>query len=92
MTYHTIRNWPPVWLERFADNKVLGGEIGVLTHVGFDEKRPRIYVYITHNRKPYVGSLLFDDMGFCRTVNRMLKEHVGTPIRIIGGLDMSQTL
>ena len=29
MSYYATRNWPPVWIEKFAQNKTLKGEIGV---------------------------------------------------------------
>jgi hypothetical protein len=38
MSNKSGRNWPPIWKEKFGD-KILTGEIGVLTHVGSDPVR-----------------------------------------------------
>jgi len=72
----------------------LQGEIGVLTHVvqDFNPKRPRCYLYITYNGEPYIGSLLFEDWGFCRFIVNFLKEHYGERIEDIAGLDISKIL
>jgi hypothetical protein len=95
MRYRGVPNWPPVWLERFGDGGVIGGEVGVLTHVGADPgqmRRNRIFVYITHENKPYIGSLLFDDPAFCRSVCSLLKQHIGKSIAELGDFDVSHTL
>jgi hypothetical protein len=93
MAYRTMRNWPPVWIEKYADNKSVTGEVGVLTHVGADSERSnRCYLHIAYNDKPYVGSLLFDDRPFCMFVGNLLKRHIHESIEAIGDLDVSYTL
>lgn len=70
------------------------GEIGVLKYSAQDSnpKKARYYLYITYNNTPYVGSLLFDDMAFCRTISDILKTRIGEEISQIGNLDLSHTL
>lgn len=95
MVYRTMRNWPPVWIEKYNDdNRTLMGEIGVLTSLGIlNMKRgTRCYLHIAHNGKPYVGSLLFDDAAFCAHIANFLRTRIGTPIADIGDLDLSDTL
>lgn len=93
MAYRNMRNWPPVWIEKYADNKTLTGEIGVLTHIGNSSARSkRCFLHITYNDKPYVASLLFDDLAFGTFVRNLLKEHVDKTIVEIGDLDVSYTL
>ena len=93
MSYGTMRNWPPVWIEKFADTPVaLVGEIGILKHVGIHSARSkRCYLHIAYNDKAYVGSLLFDDPAFCTLVGELLKTQIHKSIRSIGDLDLAYT-
>jgi len=34
MSYHTTRNWPPVWIDKFTENKTLKGERGIRNLAG----------------------------------------------------------
>jgi hypothetical protein len=34
MSYHTTRNWPPVWIDKFTENKTLKGERGIEIQLG----------------------------------------------------------
>jgi hypothetical protein len=34
MSYCSMHNWPLIWIEKYGDNKILSGEIGVLKHIG----------------------------------------------------------
>jgi hypothetical protein len=94
MAYRKMRNWPPVWIEKYADYKTLMGEIGVLTHVGTPEveRGNRCYLHMTYNYKPYVGSLLFDDHAFCAFVGDLMKKHIQESIEEVGDLDVSWTV
>lgn len=57
MTYRAVKNWPPVWLEKYANNETLRGEIGVLTHLAMrSTPSARCYLHITY--KPDIGTLL----------------------------------
>ena len=90
MAYRKMRNWPPIWIEKYADNKTLTGEIGVLTHIGTSSMRSkRCFLHITYNDKPYVGSLFFDDLAFCAFVRELLKKNIHESIEEIGDLDVS---
>src|ERR671912_373996 len=92
MGYRRMRNWPPVWIEKYGDNKTLTGEIGILMHIGAGSNQSkRCYLHITYNEKPYVGSLLFDDRDFCGFIRTLLKTHIHDSIETIGGLDISYT-
>jgi len=68
------------------------GEVGVLTHVGSDSLVNGCYLHITYNEKPYVGSLLFDDVAFCAFVHALLQQHVNETIERIGVIDVSYTV
>ena len=94
MTYRKMRNWPPVWIEKYAESKTLVGEIGILTHIGAPEfeRGNRCYLHITHNDKPYVGFLLFDDHAFGAFVRDLLKRHIQKSIKEVGNLDVSWTV
>jgi hypothetical protein len=92
MVYRTMPNWPPIWIEKYAENTTLSGEIGVLSHVGVSSgRRPRCFLHITHNNKPYVGSLIFDDPAFSAYVTALLKKNINKTIREIGDLDVSHS-
>lgn len=89
MSYHTMRNWPPLWIEKYAENKTLSGEIGVLTHIASRSKESRrCYLHITYNKKPYIGSLPFDDIAFGSFVRMLLRKHIDETIEEIGDLDI----
>lgn len=79
-----------MWIEKYADNRTLTGEVGVLTHIGRSsrERNTRCYLHITYNDKPYVGSLGFDDAVFGSFVWKLLEKHIDEPIREIGDLDV----
>ena len=88
------RSWPPVWCEIYARKKWFKGEFGVLTKAveDPDPQLARCYLYITYDKEPYLGTLLFDDRAFCRAVANLLQSHIGDEIEKIGDLDMSHTL
>jgi hypothetical protein len=93
MSHHRVRNWPPVWVEKFAVNKTLKGEIGVLEHVGDNPAGDdKLYLHITYENKSYVGCLIFDDPGFCALIGNLLKKHINKSIEEIGSLDLAHTL
>ena len=92
MIYRTMGNWLPVWIEKYANNKSVVGEVGVLTHVGAaSERSNRCYLHMAYNGKPYVGCLLFDDRPFCMFVGNLLKKHIHEFIEEIGDLDVLYT-
>jgi hypothetical protein len=40
----------------------------------------------------YMGCLLFDDIGFCRDIHKLLSAHCGETIGDIGRLDVRRLL
>jgi hypothetical protein len=38
-----------------------------------------------------MGCLLFDDAALCPTLHHMLQDCIGSSIKYLGGLDLSQT-
>lgn len=90
MYYRTMPNWPPIWLERYAEGRnIRHGEIGTLTHVGAMRGSNKCFLYMTHNELPYFGLLYFDDEDFCSFVAELLKANIGKSIQEIAGLDIS---
>jgi|SRR5918999_2561176 hypothetical protein len=94
MRRHQVRNWPPVWTQAKREgNRTVRGELGVLRYVyAHDRSSNKCYLVIEYNREHYVGSLIFDDVTFCRQISSLLQQHVGEPISDIGGLDLSGSL
>ena len=86
-------NWPPVWTQLAKDGNILHGEIGILKKVvpksALDHK---CYLVIEYENKRYIGSLIFDDVMFCRLLYSVLHNHIGKSIREIGDVDLSYTL
>jgi hypothetical protein len=88
MSNKSGRNWPPIWKEKFGD-KILTGEIGVLTHVGSDPQwKHHFYLHITYGDLPFVGSLVFDNIIFRHRVSVLLTRHIGRTLREIGDLEL----
>lgn len=88
-----MHNWPPIWIEKYGDNKILSGEIGVLKHIGTNPALGnRYYLHITYNQRPYVGSVMFDDADFCAFIGDLLKVNIDRSIEAIGDLDLSGPL
>ena len=90
MCYRGIANWPPVWTRADADCRT--GEIGVLRSVASDPSGNRVHLNVDIDDARYVGSLLFDDIVFCWVLQKVLNQHLGKPIKEIGGLDLSRVL
>jgi hypothetical protein len=44
MSYRTTHNWPPVWIDKFTENKTLKGERGIRNPAGDD----KLYLHITY--------------------------------------------
>ena len=94
MQYRGMRNWPPVWTQAgTTGNKSARGEIGVLKQVNGDRRSTqRFYLVIEHEGERYVGALLFDDTAFGWFISKVLRSHIGWPIKNIGALDLSFSL
>lgn len=52
----------------------------------------KCYLVIEHEAAHYVGSLIFDDIKFCRLMFSVFKDHIGRSIEEIGDVDLSYTL
>jgi hypothetical protein len=89
-----LPTWPPAWTTTRRDvNDRPTGEIGYLErammHDLFDNK---IFLVIEHQGFRYMGSMHFDDAGFCYQIYTFLQAHVGRSIQEIGDLDLSHLL
>ena len=94
MSYRGQSNWPPSWT-RTRKNvvKTVRGEIGVLSYVhSIPDSSNRCYVVMEYEGESYVGTLIFNDIAFCKQVYRTLSLHLKKPIKDIGDLDLSHTL
>jgi|SRR5262245_12673037 len=91
LKYHGVPSWPPVWVEKYGDRKLLG-EIGELTHLGNLGPPGPLYLHMTYEATPYCGSLLIDDPVFRRSVYELLRKNIRSAIKDIGDLDVSATL
>ena len=104
LTYHGIRSWPPVWTQiHGADSARPRGEVGTLTEIHFSTDPPgqasgaqggynRIYLFIEHEDKSYLGCLMMEDHAFCRQLATLLRSQCGRTVAEIGGLDVGATL
>jgi hypothetical protein len=94
MRRHGMCNWPPIWTNaRKENNKTLRGEIGVLRYIHSNDRiSNKCYIVIEHEKEHFVGSLIFDDIEFCRQISSLLQQHIGRSIEEIGDLDLSYTL
>lgn len=102
MSYRRVSNWPPVWTWIGGEvNKHPTGEIGILKEVKTFLPLPdpkttgqplnRIFLFIEYRRSLYIGSLLFSDPAFCRSLGIFLDSYSGSSIQEIGDLDLSHT-
>jgi hypothetical protein len=90
-----VRNWPPIWTKaRTEGNKTLTGEVGILRYVHYDNnsKSNKCFPVIEYELEYFVGTLIFDDVTFCRQIAELLREHVGCSIKEIGDLDSDFSL
>jgi hypothetical protein len=87
-------NWPPNWMTTHHDNNDQPkGEIGTLQQVLMNELfNYRIFLFVDYQGRRYMGSMAFEDEGFCAEIYGVLKSRVGYSIKQIGDLDLSYTL
>ena len=72
---------------------MLKGEVGILTDVKMhDLASLRMFLYIEHADKQYIGCLFLDDWAFCQQIYDFLRNCIGMTITDIGDTDLSQTL
>ena len=104
LTYRGIRSWPPVWTQIRGDDAARPrGEVGTLKEIHFSIDPPgqasgapggynRIYLFIEHDAKSYLGCLMMEDRAFCQQLAALLQSQCGRTIVEIGGLDLGATL
>jgi hypothetical protein len=95
MMYRGRPNWPPAWVQTNLD----GGEVfrrlevGILQLVMVHDRFPnKIFLVIKHQDNRYIGSLLFNDVAFCRQIGDLLDSYIGRSIEEIGDLDVTSSL
>jgi hypothetical protein len=94
MTHRGVPNWPPVWTlgESESAPKPVG-EVGTLEDVLMNNfLANKIFVLMLFSAQRYMGSLIFDDVAFCKQIFDLLKLNRGKPIKEIGDLDLAYTL
>jgi hypothetical protein len=52
----------------------------------------RIFLFIEHDDKSYLGCLMMEDHAFCQQVATLLRNQCGRTVAEIGGLDLDATL
>jgi hypothetical protein len=90
MRYHGRANWPPAWSGP-SGSYTPQGEAGVLVKVEAASKylsAPHCVLVIQWNNQEYFGALFFDDESFGQTISNLLTRYVGSPISVIGSLDV----
>jgi hypothetical protein len=100
MRHRGTRNWPPTWNKTGGASlagpyEILCGEIGTLEKVLLSKVEPHntCYLLIEFRRMTYVGTLVFDDVMFCRQLSELLQNnHLGKSIKEIGDLDVGRFL
>ena len=88
-------SWPPVWTKGSTqtDRQTVRGNVGILKYVHFFGPRSnKCFLVIEHEGVHFVGTLIFDDVAFCRQIADLLRDYIGHSIKEIGDLDLSHTL
>jgi hypothetical protein len=87
-------SWPPVWTTTRQDaNDRPTGEIGNLERAMMHELfNNKIFLFIEHQGRRYMGSMQFDAPQFCYQIYALLQAQVGLSIQEIGDLDVSHLL
>jgi hypothetical protein len=89
-----MKTWPPLWTSTGQDKRDWPkGDAGTLReawlHDGLDTC---LFLFMEHRGHRYVGSMYFDDIGFCYDIDRVLKSNLGRSIKEIGDLDLAYLL
>lgn len=89
MSCKGISNWPPVWIGISGQHSGPVGEVGVLEEVHRSKVgRDTLFLLMEYDANRYMGTLVFDDEGFCEKVCELLSHHCGKSIQDIGELDI----
>jgi hypothetical protein len=95
MSYQGAPNWPPSWTWRAGPTiRRIHGEVGTLKEVVRGTTRPmdRIFLIIQLDENEYLGTLLFEDLSFCRQIYTLLLSYCGHPLSEIGDPGLSHLL
>jgi hypothetical protein len=64
----------------------------VLRAVVINDRFDKVYLRMEIRGREYLGTLLFDDFGFCYEIYSLLRSYVGCSIQEIGEIDLSYSL
>ena len=102
MTYRGVRTWPPVWtLIRGIENSAPKGEVGVLKEFSVSaipsvtsntRTYNRIFLFIEHDGRRYIGCLMLEDYAFCQEIAKLLNDYRGRALEEIGSAELGRTL
>ena len=95
MSYRGISNWPPVWTQTGTDSVItVTGEVGVLLYVHSNSLvSNKCFLFVYHSSgEAYIGTLIFDNLRFCKQITEILQGQLKRSIRDIGDLNLSHTL
>jgi hypothetical protein len=91
LKYKGARTWPPDWSGGY-NGTAPQGEEGRLRDVGVAEKDligpQRLDLYVEHEGRRYGGQVWVDDPTLVPKLCDLLKEHIGSPMRQIGELEV----
>jgi hypothetical protein len=72
-----------------AEAKTVNGEFGILKEARFyPERRGKVYLTIEHNRRVYVGCLVFEKHWFCINAFERLRRCYGMAVSQIGSSEL----
>ena len=93
LTHHGVCNWPPTWLWTGGEKTAKAvGEVGILQEVKtHDAISSKCFLFIEHNGATFIARLSYDSSAHCQEIVRLLKQHRGEPLKLIGGLSVDLT-
>ena len=82
--------WPPLWNKVDESDPSITGEVGVLRFVHCNlPVSLKCYIVIEHDRRNYVGELIFGDRVFAEKTTFLLRNHIGRTITEIGDAEIA---
>jgi hypothetical protein len=90
LTDQGVCSWPPAWLRTSGnENSIATGEVGILRDVKtHDAISSKCFLFMEHNGASFVGRMSVDSTALCQKLVRLLKQHRGEPLNLIGELDV----
>jgi hypothetical protein len=87
-SYHGFSTWPPAWTwVGGTENKQIEGEVGRLQRVAASASN-RCYLSMEYEDNAYIGCLRFDDYPLFERILKLVQDHCGDSIEVIGDLDV----